>query len=128
MRNYPNKYKNKKVFLDGKTFDSKKEAKRYVYLRELEKQGYISELQEQVKFTLIPNQREESTEVYVKGKNKGKLKEGKVLEKEVSYIADFTYKQDGELIVEDTKGYKTRDYILKRKMMLYFYGIRIKEI
>lgn len=126
--NTRNKYKNKKVFLDGKTFDSQKEAKRYVYLRELQKQGTISELREQVKFTLIPMQREESAEVYVKGSKKGELKQGKVLERETSYIADFTYMQDGKMVVEDTKGFKTKEYILKRKMMLYFYGIRIKEI
>ena len=60
---------------------------------------------------------------------KGGRKPGKLLEHEVSYIADFVYKdKDGNQIVEDTKGFKTKDYELKRKMMLYFHGIRIREV
>jgi len=122
------KYGNKKITIDGMTFDSKREHKRYCELKLLEKGGYISDLEFQRKFVLIPEQREEPTEVYQKGKNKGKFKPGKVIEKECSYIADFVYQENGKMVVEDTKGFRTKDYILKRKMMLYFHGIRIKEI
>lgn len=122
------KYGNKKITADGMTFDSKREYRRYCELKLLERGGYISDLKFQQKFVLIPEQREESTEVYQKGKNKGKLKPGKVIEKECSYIADFVYTEDGKTVVEDTKGFRTKDYIIKRKMMLHIHGIKIKEI
>jgi hypothetical protein len=67
-------------------------------------------------------------EVYTKGKNKGCFKPGKLLEKECAYIADFVYKEDGRIVVEDTKGFRTKDYIIKRKLMLHEHGIRIKEV
>ena len=124
-----NKYRNKKyTSTDGITFDSKKEYRRYNELRLLEKAGEIEDLQRQVKFVLIPGQYEECTEVYTKGKNKGQKKQGALLERECAYYADFVYKQNGVLVVEDTKGVKTPEYILKRKMLLHFYGIRINEV
>lgn len=106
------KYHNRKVFYDGMTFDSVKEKCRYVQLRTLERSGAISGLRRQVKYVLIPSQRQ------------GK----KVIERECSYYADFVYTQNGELIVEDTKGVRTPDYKIKRKLMLYVHGIRIREI
>lgn len=126
----PNKYGSKKVEVDGITFDSKKEAHRFQELKLLEKAGEITRLQRQVKFTLIPEQREKTDAVYTKGAKKGQPKKGSLLERETAYIADFVYKdmRSGETIVEDTKGYKTKEYILKRKMMLYIHGIRIKEL
>ena len=63
-----------------------------------------------------------------KGRNKGCFKPGKLLEKECSYIADFVYIQNGNLVVEDTKGFRTEAYKIKRKLMLHVHGIRIKEI
>lgn len=124
-----NKYRNKKyTSTDGITFDSKKEYRRYNELRLLEKAGKIEDLARQVKFVLIPGQYEETDEVYTKGKHKGMKKQGALLERECAYYADFVYKENGKLVVEDTKGVRTPDYILKRKMMLYFYGIRIKEV
>ena len=120
-RNYP-KYHSKKVQLDGMTFDSKREAERYIYLKLLQKAGEISDLRCQVEYELIPNQY--GADVITPT---GKKKRGKLLERAVKYKADFTYIEDGELIVEDVKGFKTKDYILKRKMMLFFHGIRIKE-
>lgn len=129
------KYGNKKVIVDGIVFDSKKEAMRWKELCLLEKAGTIRNLQRQVPFLLIPTQRELDTV----GK-RGGVKKGKVIEREVSYVADFTYKlvkptkgdevymTDAGWIVEDTKGMRTKDYIIKRKLMLYVYGIRIKEI
>ena len=118
-----NKYGSKKVEIGGIVFDSKKEAKRYQELLLLEKAGAIQSLQRQVKYVLIPSQRE-ADEI---GK-RGGIKKGKCIEKECAYIADFTYIQDGVTIVEDTKGFRTKDYIIKRKLMLWVHGIRIIEI
>lgn len=123
-----NKYKSTKTEVNGILFDSKKEAKRYSELLMLQNAGLISNLQTQVKFVLIPAQRELSNEVYSKGKNKGMLKPGRVIEKECAYIADFVYTENGVLKVEDTKGFRTKDYIIKRKLMLYVHGIRVVEI
>lgn len=123
----PPKYGNKKVTLDGIEFDSKKEMNRYAELKLLERANEIRNLQTQVKFTLIPAQRID----------------GKVVERECSYVADFVYNKCSgncerceynantcrlNLVVEDTKGFKTKDYIIKRKLMLRVHGIRIKEV
>lgn len=123
-----NKYKNQKTTVEGREFDSRKEARRFSELRILEKAGEISDLKCQVPFELIPEQREASEEIYTKGAHKGEKKPGKLIEKKVQYIADFVYTENGERIVEDTKGIRTKDYIIKRKLMLYKYGIRIREI
>jgi hypothetical protein len=106
-----NKYKRNKVNVDGITFDSKKEAKRYFELKLLERAGEIKNLELQKSFTLIPSQ-------YI---------DGKCVERPCKYIADFCYEQDGKTIVEDVKGYKTTDYKIKKKMMLYLKGIQIRE-
>mgnify|MGYP002578911361 FL=1 len=106
------KYHNKKTEYNGMTFDSRKELNRYIELTQLEKRGKISDLQRQVKFVLIPSQRID----------------GKVWERECAYKADFTYRTDGgQVVVEDTKGMRTREYIIKRKLMLYIYGVKIIE-
>ena len=117
------KYHSKKVIRDGITFDSVKEYKRYCDLLLLERAGSISDLKRQVEYVLIPAQREPDT-VGVRG---GIIK-GKVIEQKCSYVADFVYTENGKTVVEDTKGFRTKDYILKRKMMLYFHGIRIREV
>ena len=123
---YYRKYNNKKVVVNGIKFDSQKEAKRYQELSLLEKAGVISDLQMQVKFLLIPAQYEIVERFGKKGQ---KLQSGtKCVEKECSYYADFVYKQGNNTIVEDTKGFKTPEYIIKRKFMLFKYGIRIKEV
>lgn len=125
MRLNGNKYHNQKIERDGIIFASFREARRYTELKLLERAGEIYDLKLQEKFILIPAQREPDTV----GKRGGKIK-GKLLEREVSYLADFTYKKTGtnELVVEDTKGMKTKDYIIKRKLMLYVHGIRIREV
>lgn len=106
------KYNNRKVEVDGKTFDSMKEARRYQELRLLERAGKITELQTQVPFLLIPPQHDEN---------------GKLLERCVIYRADFSYFENGKRVVEDTKGVRTDVYKLKRKLMLKEHGIRILE-
>ena len=108
-------YKAKKCVIDGITFDSKKEGKRYGELKELEAIGEITDLRTQVKFELIPSQRIR----------------GKVVERAVTYKADFTYYQNGVYKVEDVKSSKRMirpEYIIKRKLMLYVKGIQVIEI
>jgi hypothetical protein len=120
------KYHSKKVEINGMVFDSKKEAKRFSELSLMEKAGTITDLQTQVKFVLIPAQYK-LIERY--GKKGQRLKDGmKCLERECAYIADFVYFQHGVKVVEDTKGFRTKDFIIKRKLMLYMHGIEIKEI
>ena len=108
------KYNNKKVTVDGIEFDSRKEARRYAELKLLEKAGKIKDLELQKKFVLIPAQK----------------RNGKVVERECSYFADFVYTDvdTGETIVEDTKGFITKDYIIKRKLLLFNFNIKITEI
>ena len=112
------KYHNKKVVRDGETFDSVKEYRRFCELLLLEKGGVISDLQRQVKYVLIPSQKE------------GK----KTIERECSYRADFVYtdNETGETVVEDVKGYKKGSayqlFTIKRKLMLFRFGIRIVEV
>ena len=103
-----NKYKNIKTMTsDGILHDSIKEANRWCELNLLLKAKQISDLQRQVKFELIPKQ------------------DG---ERAVYYIADFVYTENGKKVVEDVKGVRTKEYKIKKKLMLYFHGIRIKEI
>lgn len=118
-----NKYRAKKTWAYGLQFDSKKEAKRYQELKLLEAAGKIEDLKTQVKFRLLPAQREPDT-VGPKG---GKIK-GRVIEREVAYIADFVYTENGKMIVEDTKGMRTPEYVIKRKLLLYMTGIMIREV
>ena len=104
-----NKYLNKKCEINGIVFDSRKEARRYCELLLLVNGNYIKNLQRQVKYELIPKQ------------------DG---ERACSYKADFVYHdaKTGKMVVEDTKGYRTEAYKIKRKLMLYKYGIKITEI
>lgn len=118
-----NKYRNKK----SGGFASIKEHRRYNELAMLQKVGIIYDLMTQVEYELIPAQYE-FYERY--GKNGKRLKDGaRLLERACVYVADFVYKDGtGKTIVEDTKGVKTKDYIIKRKLMLYIHGIKIKEV
>jgi len=97
-----NKFRAKKT--NG--YDSKAEAKRAAELKLLQRAGKISDLQEQVPFELIPKQ---------------------AGERAVIYKADFAYWENGSFVVEDVKGMKTREYVIKRKLMLHVHGIRIRE-
>lgn len=124
-RRYGNKYGNHKVTFEGMIFDSKKELYRWLDLKTLEKAGKIYELQRQVKFVLVPAQYEPDTV----GPRGGKIK-GKLIEKEVAYYADFYYfdNETGKYVVEDAKGVRTPEYVIKRKLMLYLKGYRIREV
>lgn len=107
-----NKFHAKKTTApDGQKFDSIKEYRRYNELKLMEKAGRISDLKRQVKYELLPTQRKPSGGSEIK----------------VSYIADFVYWKNGKTVVEDCKGMRTSTYILKRKLMLYMYGIEILE-
>lgn len=120
------KYHSRKVTVDGITYDSAKEYRRFKELSLLERAGAIQDLKRQVKFVLIPAQRAFTNEI----NKKGNFKKGKLLERECAYIADFVYldMSTGRITVEDTKGYRTKDYIIKRKLMLWVHGIQIKEV
>lgn len=118
------KYSNKKITVNGITFDSKREYNRFCELVLLERAGQIQNLQMQVEFELIPTQREILPGV----DGNGNRKLGKVIERPCKYKADFVYTENGKTVVEDTKGYRTTDYIIKRKLLLWRYGIRIKEV
>lgn len=110
-----NKYHNTKVKRHGMTFDSKKEADRYDELLLMLRAGLINGLETQVPFTLIPNQRDGN---------------GRVIERAVTYKADFVYQEAGKMVVEDVKSPITRtpEYIIKRKLLLWKFGIKIKEV
>lgn len=100
----PNKYRAKKTVVDDITFASKREARRYQELRLLERAGQIGNLRLQVKYPLVVNG----------------VKIGR-------FTADFVYLENGSEVVEDAKGYRVRDYALRKKLMLALYGVEIRE-
>jgi hypothetical protein len=105
-----NKYRNIKVKVGAKTLDSKKEARRYQELMLLEKAGIIKELQAQVRYELQPS---------YKIKNK--------TIRAIIYVADFVYKENETLVIEDVKGFRNEVYKIKKKLFEFKYGIEIKE-
>lgn len=112
-----NKFNARKVKLPtGEVFDSRKEADRWCQLKLLERAGKIDGLCRQVRFVLIPAQ----------------IEGGKVAEREVCYVADFLYHQDGKLIVEDAKGLRRGAayelFVIKRKLMRQVHGIQVVEV
>lgn len=120
-----NKYGNKKAKANGKVFDSRTERSRYYTLQMLERAGEISDLRMQVPFELIPAIYE-TVEVQLKTKTKLVQKQ---VQRPTHYVADFVYKdKDGNEVVEDSKGFRTAEYLLKKKMMRAFLGITIKEV
>lgn len=107
------KYRSRKVTVNGIEFDSHREARRYQELQLLLRAGEISDLRLQKKYTLIPSQKKPSGGT----------------ERACTYTADFIYKdKTGREIVEDSKGMKTQQYIIRRKLMLYVHGIEVKEV
>ncbi len=123
-----NKYHSTKVVVDGIQFDSKKESQRYQQLKLMVKAGTITNLRRQVRYELIPSQ----------------FINGKCVERPVHYYSDFEYDEMVPLrqrtvmaepntkltrhIVEDVKGLCTKEYVIKRKLMLEKFGIRIREV
>lgn len=110
--NTKSKYHSRKQTIDGYVFASKKEAARYEELKLLERAGIISDLELQKRFELIPSQRIN----------------GKVVERPCYYVCDFAYCEGGKQVIEDAKGMKTEVYKIKKKLMLYKYGIRVREV
>lgn len=116
------KYGNRKVVRDGIKFDSEREAARFTELKVLQAMGRIRDLRLQANFTLV--------EGYM-------TIEGERI-KPMVYRADFTYERAAEpdcngtvhwlREVEDAKGAKTKDYLLKKKLMQDKYGITIREV
>lgn len=127
-----NKFNARKSKIDGILFDSEKEAQRYSELKLLERAKKISGLQLQQSFVLIPAQ----YEYYPRyGKGGKRLKDGKrCIEQSCVYKADFAYIENGKVVVEDVKGYRDpksaayAKFVIKRKLMLFRYGIRIREV
>lgn len=109
-----NKYKNQPITIDGHTFPSKREANRYSQLSILQKAGIIRDLKLQEPFEIQPSFKHPET--------------GKTI-RAIKYIADFTYidVKTGRRHIEDTKGFTTDTYLLKKKMMLYR-GYIIEEV
>lgn len=109
------KYHNKKVVVDNIIFASKKEAKRYSELKLLERAHIIKDLQLQKSFELQPK--------YINNNNE--------MVRAIKYVCDFYYfdNEKQRYIVEDTKGYKTEVYKLKKKIFEYKYpNLTIKEL
>lgn len=124
FRRQPTKYGNSKFKNQYGEWDSKKEYEYYLLLLHRLKMGEISELHRQVEYELIPKQTGTKTKQL-----KTKTKEVPyVIEKACTYKADFTYVENGELRVVDTKGFRTKEYIIKRKLMLWRHGIKIIEV
>ena len=127
-----NKYGNRRFFKDGENWDSAKEYNRYQELLLLQRAGQISCLARQVEYELIPQQ-VETTPRYHKRTGERIKDHVKVLEESCKYIADFVYvDENGEIVVEDVKGYRKgeayRVFVIKRKLMLYVHGVRIREV
>ena len=119
------KYGNKKAKHGGMIFDSRRERNRYIILSALQRAGEISDLRMQVTYELLPA-------IYEMEEKQLKTKVKKVqrcAQRAVHYIADFVYKdKEGNEVVEDTKGMRTKEYLLKKKMMRALLGIQIKEV
>ena len=96
------KYHNQKVEIDGICFDSKREARRYVYLKHLQEGGLISDLTLQPEFELIPKHKHDGQTV-----------------RATKYRADFQYVQDGKIVIEDVKGFANAEFKLKKKLFEY---------
>lgn len=105
------KYSSAKTDVDGVRFDSKKEAEFYAELKLREKAGEISHLRLQPRYML-----QEAFKL-----------EGKRY-REMEYVADFEYIENGETVVVDVKGFRTAVYIIKRKLFLYRYGDKVKFV
>lgn len=118
------KYGNKTISNALGDFDSKGEYQRYLFLLDAQKSGKISNLRRQVEYELLPTQYKTKI-VHLKTKDKEVTM---VAERAVSYVADFVYEKAGETVAEDFKGFPDEKYPIKRKMMLFFHGISVREV
>lgn len=121
------KYKNKKIEIDGILFDSTKEGKRYLVLKQALDKGEIQGLQLQVKYEIIPSIKEEYVE-HLKTKDKIKTR---TLQLPITYTCDFQYMKNGGLVVEDVKASPKmlpKEFILKEKLMFWKYRIKIRKV
>ena len=109
------KYHNSKITVAGERFDSQGEYNRWCELKLLEKAGRIRDLKRQVYFELIPAQ----YEIDEKGRRR-------LVERALGYVADYVYLEDGKTVVEDYKGLQTEAFKIKKKLMLYLKGIKVK--
>ena len=108
------KYGARKITCTDGKFDSGLEFKRWIYLKQLQSNGEITNLKRQVPYVLIPLQ---------------KGKDGKVLFREMKYVADFVYTDcKGEEHIEDTKGFVTDVFKIKRKLFYFVYGKVIEVV
>lgn len=132
-----NKLGNRSITIDGIKFDSRREGNRYCELKLLQRAGKISNLELQKRYELIPAHYEEveTGEFYKVGSKKGQPKTKKVCkELAVDYVADFVYEENGKTVVEDAKGFRDpssatyKVFVIKRKLMLWKYGIFVKEV
>ena len=127
IRKKGSKYNNKKVIVDGIKFDSEKESKRYIFLKEAQEKGLISGLELQVKYELIPAVREP----YVKHlKTKDKILE-RTLQLAITYTCDFRYIKDGDAVIEDVKASPKmlpKEFILKEKIFFWRFGKHIRKV
>ena len=137
MNKRTNKLGNRSITIDGITFQSVREGNRYCELKLLQRAGKISNLELQKRYELIPAHYEEveTGEFYKVGSKKGQPKTKKVCkELAVDYVADFVYEENGKTIVEDSKGFRDpssatyKVFVIKRKLMLWKYGIFVKEV
>ena len=121
------KYGNRKVTIEGINFDSEREAKRYLILKEYQNKGDISDLKLQVVYELIPAIKELKT-VVLKTKT---IQKEVTIQQAITYRCDFTYIKDEKLIVEDVKispKMLPPEYKLKKKLLRYVHGIDIREV
>ena len=121
------KYGNRKVTIEGINFDSEREAKRYLILKEYQNRGDISDLKLQVVYELIPAIKELKT-VVLKTKT---IQKEVTIQQAITYRCDFTYIKDEKLIVEDVKispKMLPPEYKLKKKLLRYVHGIDIREV
>ena len=137
MNKRTNKLGNRSITIDGIKFQSVREGNRYCELKLLQRAGKISNLELQKRYELIPAHYEEveTGEFYKVGSKKGQPKTKKVCkELAVDYVADFVYEENGKTIVEDSKGFRDpssatyKVFVIKRKLMLWKYGIFVKEV
>lgn len=104
------KYRARKTTVDGITFDSKREADRYLVLKGMEADGSIKDLRRQVRYELVPAFNADGRHY-----------------RPVYYVADFVYVENGKEVVEDVKGVRTDVYRLKSKLFARRYGVAIRE-